>query len=206
MKFTDVPIPHLMQTLERDHRGYPIPFLVFRDTDNKPHFTINDEHTRQLCLINDQCAICGRTLFAARWLIGGPKSAFDPMGAYIDTPLHGDCMHYALQVCPYLWIKNYRGRIDAGTLDPAKIPEGVIGFQDNTMDPERPPLFVGVQFRKADYTHHPGGGVQYVKPRGPYRNVEYWSGGVQLSTAQGEMICRAAGIEPNKGFSRAGSN
>ena len=38
-----IAVPERMKHLDRDHRGYPIPYIVFRDSDNKPHFTINDD-------------------------------------------------------------------------------------------------------------------------------------------------------------------
>lgn len=42
--FDPATIPAQMQHLDRDKRGLPIPFIVLRDNDNKPHFTINDTH------------------------------------------------------------------------------------------------------------------------------------------------------------------
>jgi hypothetical protein len=37
-----VAIPKRMRSLERDKRGYPIPFIVLRDKTGQPQFTIND--------------------------------------------------------------------------------------------------------------------------------------------------------------------
>jgi len=38
----DVPIPFDLQENDRDRRGLPIPFVVYRDVTGMPHFTIND--------------------------------------------------------------------------------------------------------------------------------------------------------------------
>ena len=41
-------------------------------------------------------------------------SALHPNGAYIDPPLHHECMRFALQTCPYLISTKYTKRIDGG--------------------------------------------------------------------------------------------
>ena len=85
------PIPKRMQHLPRDHRGYPIPAMVWRDQTGQPHFTINDETVRYMLLIENRCSICGTALLPLRWFVGGPLSAFDPNGMYLDPPVHRDC-------------------------------------------------------------------------------------------------------------------
>ena len=102
MKPVDVPIPERMQHLDRDGRGYVIPWTVFRDSKGKAHFTINDENRRQTVIGRDCCPICAAKLLRGRWFVGGPGSAFHERGAYIDPPMHRECVVYALKVCPYL--------------------------------------------------------------------------------------------------------
>lgn len=177
-------IPDRMKHLDRDRRGYPIPWIVFRDNDGGPHFTINDDLKVFRATREDRCSICGGHLLRGRWFIGGPKSALHEHGAYIDPPLHHECMTFAASVCPYLISSKYTKRIDAATLDPAKA-KGVIGFQDNTMDPTRPALFVGVM--AIGQTMTPNG---YVVPKRPYRRMEFWRDGAMIEAFDADQIMR----------------
>ena len=167
-----IAVPDRMKHLERDPRGYPIPFIVFRDSDNKPHFTINDQHKGMRCRHNDLCPICGRELLRGRWFLGGPMSALHPRGAYIDPPLHHECMRFAVQTCPYLVNQKYTKRIDGNTLDMAKAP-GVLTLIDPTLDPTRPKIFVAAMAVGQTYTDN-----GYVVPKHPYRGLEFWRDGV----------------------------
>ena len=177
-------IPDRMKHLERDQRGYPIPWTVFRDNDNRPHFTINDTLKVMRCTREDLCAICGVKLLRGRWFIGGPKSALHPNGAYIDPPLHHECMQFAARTCPYLISSKYIGRLDAKTLDPAKA-KGVVAFQDSTMDPTRPSLFVAVMTVGQSMTEN-----GYLVPKRPYRKMELWRNGQMLREFTAEQIER----------------
>lgn len=189
-RIQDVPIPIWMQKLPKDKRGYPIPVLVQRDTDGRPHFTINDESVRQRVLKEDRCGICDRKLLRRRASVGGPSAAFHPFGAYIDPPMHPECARYALQVCPYLAVPSWTKRIEGRTLDPSKLPEGVIGVTDPTMDPNQPELFVLVLHDGQNYVVNEFGFKQYVKPKKPYVAVEYWRGGERLPDNIGEAAVK----------------
>ena len=167
-----IEVPDRMKHLERDHRGYPIPYIVFRDDEGKPHFTINDHAKVNRCKHDEICAICGQELLRGRWFLGGPMSAFHPNGAYIDPPLHHECMRFAVQTCPYLINVKYTKRIDGNTLDMNKA-KGVTSIIDPTMDPTRPKIFVAVMAVAQWIT--PNG---YVQPKHPYRGLEFWRDGV----------------------------
>jgi hypothetical protein len=175
-------IPERMKRLERDHRGYPIPWTVFRDNDNKPHFTINDTIKVMRCKRDLLCAICGVQLLRGRWFIGGPASAMHPQGAYIDPPLHHECMQFAASTCPYLINSKYTGRVDAKTLEPGKA-KGVVTFFDPTMDPTRPKLFVAVMAIDQSETEN-----GYLVPKRPYRKMEFWRDGKMLRDFTAEQI------------------
>lgn len=54
------PIPQSMRKLDRDHRGYPVPWIVMRDIDGKPVLTVNDHEKVQKCVAKKRCSICGR--------------------------------------------------------------------------------------------------------------------------------------------------
>ena len=137
---TDIEIPKRMRKLERDRRGYPIPKSVFRDSTGKPHFQISDLIELKRLLKFDLCAMCGAKLKASRWLVGGPKSAFYLQGAYFDPPMHDECAHYALQVCPYLAAPTYSKRIEDRT-----ITDGSRTMVDDRVEIERPFAFVAVE-------------------------------------------------------------
>lgn len=187
LHWRDVPIPERMQHLERDRRGLPIPFVVLRDKDNRPHFTVNDTRKTLHCLRNDLCPISGTPLTRGRWFVGGPLSAFHPDGAYVDLPVHLDCARYALQVCPYLAAPKYTGRLDDATIDYTRLDDVV--FQDPTVIPDRPPLFVAVM-AVGQTVKDLGMGQVHIRPRRPYRRVEYWRHGVQIPDAEGEAAVR----------------
>jgi hypothetical protein len=182
--FRDVPIPALMKDRPLDPRGYPIPWNILIDSTGKAHFTINNEELRQMAIRDRLCPICGVRLWKAMWFVGGPGSALHEQGAYIDPPMHKECATYALRVCPYLAAPNYSNtkRIDAKTLSPAeraKIPVLI----DNTMDPERPALFVMAMTTKMDVTYN-----SYLRPHRPWKAMEFWRFGERLDHGAGMFI------------------
>lgn len=180
---TNVPIPKRMRALERDKRGYPVPFIVLRDMNNKPHFAVNNATRQRRCAIEGRCAICGSKLGRLLWLVGGPLSAFHEHGSYLDSALHHECMTYALRVCPYLAAPVYSGRIDAGTIDPAALPATAVMI-DYTMIPERPEVFVAVAARSLLF-HKDSTGAYYLHPARPYVSIEVWRGGRKLDADEG---------------------
>ena len=176
----EIPIPARMRYLPRDRRGYPIPFIVFRDTDRNPHFTINDDQRRAFVLKHDRCGICNHALFRGRWYVGGPASAFDPRGAYLDPPMHHECAEYALQVCPYLAAPSYSRLIDGKTLDPEKADATIV--LDATVDNTRPDFSVAVMAIGHRITAE-----GYIVPKRPYRRVEIWKHGKRLAIRRGDV-------------------
>lgn len=186
----NVPLPRRMQILQKDPRGYPIPFIVLRDSDGRPHFTINDDQKVEWALRRHLCGICGQKLYPKRqWLVGGPLSAFHDHGAYIDGPLHRECAEYALQVCPFLAAPNYSRRIDGKTLDPKKTDPRLI-LMDTTMIPERPPLYVLAA--TTEVTAKYNGVVRYLFPKRPWKEVHFWRNGVQLTAGEGQQLSAQA--------------
>lgn len=185
-----MPVPLRMQHLSTDMRGYPIPYVVLIDKFGKPHFTVNDVYKQLDCVTGDLCHVCGKGLLSRRWFVGGPLSAFHPHGSYIDGAVHEECMHYALQVCPYLAAPNYRVRLDDKTLKYAgdEAFKGSV-IQDNTMIPDRPLLFVGVL--ATGETLSETNGVIYHRPKRPYRKIEFWQHGEQLSHEAGYALAQS---------------
>jgi hypothetical protein len=185
-----VPIPDRMKKLPQDDRGYPIPVIVMRDKHGRPHFTINDEEKRQQIIQKDQCAICGSKLLRGRWSVGGPLSAFHAHGRYSDSPLHYECMSYALQVCPFLAMPSYTKRIDTKTLQKEAVPSLTV-MVDRTIIPERPKVYVAVMHIGQTYTHDYLG-VRHIIPNRPYRQVEYWQNGQKIDSDTGERLSQNA--------------
>lgn len=182
--FRAFPIPERMRHLDRDPRGYPIFAMAYRDATGKPHFTVNDQDKRHRLVVEDRCSICGGKLFRGRWFLGGPGSALHPRGAYVDPPMHDECVHYALHVCPHLTNPNYdkgvRGRTIARD-DP------VLLFENENVGEFRPNVFMAVLAR-GQRVHSGTLGTDYIIPKRPFIRVEYWQNGVRLPAADGERL------------------
>ncbi len=174
MNWHTVPLPERMQKLPRDARGFPIPFVVLRDANGVPAFTVNDQGRVMLALSRQLCGICGQRMPRNNiWFLGGPQSAFHPNGAYNDGPLHRECARYALQVCPYLAISSMKHR-DGKALEDLGMKLGTI-LVDPTMDTARPPLFALVRTAAYELT-----GSGYIRPERPYFEAEFWRDQQQL--------------------------
>lgn len=177
----DFPIPEQMKHLPLDHRGYPIFYIALRTPDGKAIFTANDVRRQYEVALHDLCEICGRILHYERWFIGGPLSAFHEQGSYIDAPMHEECAHYSLNVCPWLAAPNYGKSIAQLQVD--RIPDAV--SVDHTMsgqEDKRPALFVAVACKGQDLSISD---AIYFRPHRPYAKIEYWQHGKQLSDAVG---------------------
>src|SRR5262245_10413652 len=109
---SQVVMPERIARLPRDSRGYPVPWNVLVNDDGYPILTVNDQSKTVEAIVSGLCPICGGRLGKWKWFAGGPLSAFDEHGVYIDLPCHRECIEYALQVCPYLALPKYLGRID----------------------------------------------------------------------------------------------
>lgn len=190
----DVPIPALMKHLPVDRRGFPIPPIVLVD-DNGAKFAVNDEFAKQKVMAEDCCGICGKPLYRARWLVGGPGSAFLPHGAYLDPPMHTECMHYAMQVCPYLAAPNWKNGVSVGavqaknvTLDGETKAIPVFGSGFDKVFPNRPDVFVCVQYTGKLRFSTNEDMMPVFRPPTPFRQIEYWSEGRRLSQAEGAAL------------------
>lgn len=182
------PIPQRMWGLRRDRRGYPIPWNVVAGKDGTPIFTVNDQGRHLQALREGRCPICGDKIpfHVKKWFVGGPRSAFDPRGCYIDLPGHYECISYSLQVCPYLSAPRYLGRVDVPNPENLPVPAVI----DLTQDPNRPPLFVIQASRKVQILPGPDLLYPYVKPSGDLLGLEYWMHGKKLTPEAGEAIVR----------------
>jgi hypothetical protein len=182
-----IPIPPRMAHL-RVERGMAVPYNVVIGKDGTVHFAINDERLRRLSIRRNVCSICGKTLFRGRWLVGGPLAAFHPDGAFIDPPMHSECAHYALQVCPYLAAPRYAGEVGLkkAAAHKANLPDQMI-VVDSIMHPGRPAgdIFVALMTTRKITVFE---ATWNMKPKRPYDVVEYWRHGKQITKHEGERI------------------
>lgn len=180
-----VEVPPKMRLLERDRRGYPVPWIVQRDLTGRPFFVMNDLIKTAQCGRNGLCGICGRKLERDVWLIGGPGAAFHLNGAYLDPPMHRQCATYAVRVCPYIGTR-YTGRIDAALIKHGKWHPAQRIITEDLMLPEQPPFFVLAKTTKAQFRIDDGS--PHFHPRRPWLAVEFWRHGAQLTDAEARRL------------------
>lgn len=179
-----VEVPKSLRKRPRDRRGYPIPFIVFLDTQKRPHFTINDQQKHDHVTRKGLCSLCGEKLKEAKgepgvWFIGGPVCFLSPMGAFLDPGMHEDCARYAVQVCPYIAAPRYATRIDERTLKPEFTPSDTMIVGDMTEQTDRPTIFA--LGRCAGYTTVQHGPQTALRAIGDWLTLEFWEHGRKLS-------------------------
>jgi hypothetical protein len=173
----NIGLPHKMQHLPKDPRGYPVPYVVLHH-NNKYWFAVNDELKVRDCHDNKLCTVCGWGLQEDTWLIGGPISAFHPNGIFNDLPVHEQCGLYSLQVCPYLGMHNYTNVVDPNKLGD-KMGDPTMKFEAITQHNTKVPFFVFVKIKSWEVTPN-----YFIKPERPYLHVAFWKDGDQLTHAQ----------------------
>lgn len=179
-----IPIPPTLNKRPTDKRGYPIPFTVAIDKNGRPDFKVVDHGSVLECVKRKLCALSGKRFEhissgnGGYWFIGGPKSAFDKYGAYLDLPVRAECGRYALRVCPFLAIP---GMAMHGNLEKSqsRMEEGYTVQQNETVVPDQPDVFVFVQATKYEIIDTENGRI--YKPAAPYRSVEFWKDGNRIS-------------------------
>jgi hypothetical protein len=182
--WTTVPMPENMAKFcRKDSRGLPVPFVVLEDDNGIYHFKVNDSRRTVMALMGKKCSICGQPMEKDnRWLVGGIGSAFDPNGVYIDIPIHKECGIYALQVCPYLAVRNYNSKTDLEKLVAnIQLKNGEAPkLQDLTVDADRLPLFVLCRPEDIKIAVSPPDKI-FIIPTRPFLEQEFWDEGKQLS-------------------------
>lgn len=189
----DIPIPFHLSKNDRDRRGLPIPFIVYRDMNGVPHFTVDDTELVNLALSKKLCGLCGKPLKVGQmWLIGGPLSAFAEDGMFASPPAHEDCARYAVQVCPYIAASNYSRLIEDKTLKADAVHDTAQVHNDGIV-PTRPLFFVLARtsgFKVTDLGD--GSDKKYILPRRPWKDVEFWKNGRQIARPEADKIAQAS--------------
>jgi hypothetical protein len=184
----ELPIPPRIASLPVDSRGYPIPWNVLRNAAGEVFFTVNDDRKAWEALRRQLCPICGERLGKWKWFVGGPRSAFDEHGWYLDLPGHHECMQYALTICPYLAAPKYLGRIDV--VHPEKLPPEADILLDETMISDRPEVFVAVASDAIEAKPGRPGVMPYVRPMRPVLAYEFWRHGEQIPLHRAMPVLR----------------
>ena len=181
----DVAMPERIAALDRDHRGYPIPFVVFRELDGRPDFVVNDATRTWQAALEELCHICGQELETRQpWFGGGPGNALlnGDVAVYIDGPAHHDCLRYALQACPHLAGQLLKPvQLQAVT---QRLAGQGVRTVDNTVIAGVPAVFVAVQAHV--YRADRRGDHLVYEVLKPFRKVEYWAKGELLPRDEGE--------------------
>jgi hypothetical protein len=195
----DVPIPFNLSKNDRDRRGLPIPFIVYRDTMGVPHFTIDDVGKLDMVLSKKLCGLCGKPLkLGQMWLIGGPASSFLEDGMFTTPHAHEECARYAVQVCPFIAAPIYSKFIEAKTLK-AEAVHGMARVHNDQIAPPRPLFFVlartsGIKLIDSDN----GSGKKYILPRRPWKEIEFWENGEKIAQWEAEKIAQASELPPSQ--------
>lgn len=188
----DVDIPESIAALERDARGYPVPFIVLHDAEGKPMFAANDANKVALCHQDKLCHICGQELEPNPWFVGGPGSFLlnQDRCVYFDGPMHRECLHFALRVCPHL------AQLMSGTIGDAVIArlrrQGIHAW-NTTVVPGVPQIFIAVQAWK--YERKTTFQGTYFHVQKPTLKVEYWQRGEMMPRQEGEKLAKRAARE-----------
>ena len=195
----DVPIPFNLSKNDRDRRGLPIPFIVYRDTQGVPHFTVDDVEKLDLVLSKKLCGICGKPLkLGHMWLISGAPSFFLDDGLFTIPPAHEECARYSIQVCPFLSAPNYSKLIEDKTLKPEAVHDRARVHNDQ-ITPPRPIFFIlGRTSGITLIDSQDGSGKKYILPRRPWKELEFWLNGKKITQQEAEKIAEASELPPGK--------
>jgi hypothetical protein len=117
--FKDADTPAEIRPLERDKRGYPIPFFVDRRADRvdggDPDFRIMSASSMTRCIKEKLCWICGKKLGPMMCFAVGPMCGINRTNS--EPPSHGTCAFWSARACPF-FSQPKRLRDDEG------LPEG----------------------------------------------------------------------------------
>ena len=177
-----VPVPPRLAARPRDARGYPIPVTVLVDANGLPDFRVTDTRQWLRAVQFRTCGLCGEPLGRHLAFVGGP--ACHDNRIFTDLPMHRDCAEYALKVCPFLALRNFRYATKLPSL------EGVAALNVNEMVSDARPacFFLGVT--RSYRPVRDGSGQLYVQAQA-WEEVTWWQQGRPL--AQRPDIARVGG-------------
>lgn len=99
-----IDIPESLSHLQRDSRGYPIPYFV-PVVNGIPEFKYQDPKKHATAIKYKKCCICGKRLLRGQyWFISGPKGFENCVDSH--APMHESCARFALLACPHLYLEK----------------------------------------------------------------------------------------------------
>jgi hypothetical protein len=112
-------LPIGVAKLERDKRGFPIPWFVDRADDHEdgePDFRYMDPRKFAIAVREKRCWICGGPLYGDATFVAGPMCGINRTSA--EPPCHHACALFAAKACPFLaqpkMRRNEKGLEDKG--------------------------------------------------------------------------------------------
>ena len=163
-----VPIPGRLARRPRDRRGYPIPAMVLIKEDGTPDFRVTDVEKWVKACNERTCALCGEQLGRHLAFVGGPLAYENRL--FTDLPMHLECAEYALRVCPYIAVPNFKY---ASPLP--DIGEDVSLRVAAEVEVVRPDRFMLGITRSYQVVKLPGG--SYAVRAAPWEQVAWWQDG-----------------------------
>jgi hypothetical protein len=143
-----IPIPPRIARLPRTKHSLPVPYIADEHEDGSPDLGVVEPATSSHCHSEGLCSICGEKLEAAeRTFITGPGGVFGSDYGCNDPPMHEECAHYSLRVCPHL------------------VAPGSVSV-----------VITAPRYRRRHVESYPPTVADYW-PYRPYKRVEWWSEG-----------------------------
>lgn len=111
----EVPLPARMTLLPKDHRGYPVPWFVYREVDGEPitakQHVPGSEITKydfrvirpggvEVAIRESRCWVCGQKRPKYGVFVIGPMCAVNRTSA--EPPSHRSCAIFSAKACPFL--------------------------------------------------------------------------------------------------------
>lgn len=118
MNIEQITVPPRLAARPKDHRGFPIFYTVTSRDGVEIDFTSIDSRKVAQCGFQQICGLCGQSLvqtftgaptFLPCYFIGGPVSVLKTK-IFQDPPMHRDCAYYAIAICPWMVLSEYRRR------------------------------------------------------------------------------------------------
>lgn len=154
------------------HKGLPVPSSVQYDAHGVPDFRVIDMEKWTGLARSRGCGICGATMGARLWFVGGPLAIENRL--FTDLPMHKDCAEFALQVCPFLAMPRFKFNLSKVEL-PGKAV--VVNEDVSIQRPERFGLAASSGYRLV--TIEGGNGSVMLQAR-EFSAVEWWREGKMI--------------------------
>lgn len=149
VKHADIPLPTAMANLPLTPNGYRKPWFV---KGNDLRVTNQEKYIK--CMTGHTCWICGNTNKKAKVFIHDVRSALT--GRSIEPPSHLECTLYALRVCPFLLLPQFKQRPDT-------LPEYLRENGSKALSHENPGVYVMTSVKKFKYgTVNNGAATRYA--------------------------------------------